>query len=54
MKPTPLRKYTCSDYRAEMRLLALKRQLEKLDLTAQERSRLEDEVRQLEQRMAMD
>lgn len=54
MKPSPLRKYTCSDYRAEMRLMALKRQLEKPGLTEAERLRLKREVQRLEESLAMD
>ena len=55
MKPSPERTYTCSDYREEMRLLALRRRLEQGgDLTAEERQAIAREVALLEQSMAMD
>ena len=44
----------CSDYRAEKRLLALKRQLSNEDLPAEERARLEAEVAELEHLLKMD
>ena len=53
MKPSPLRKYTCSDYREEMRLLGLKRRLEQDDLPEDERRRLADEIERIERAMAM-
>lgn len=48
MKPSPLRTYTCGDYREEMRLLGLKRRLEQGDLSEDERLRLAEEIRALE------
>jgi len=54
MKPSAERKYTCSDYRDEMRLLALKRRLQQNDLSAAEKERLGIEIRSLERAMAMD
>ncbi len=55
MKPSPERTYTCSDYREEMRLLALRRRLEQgSDLTAEERRAIAREVEDLERSMAMD
>ncbi len=54
MKPSPLRRYTCSDYREEMRLLGLRRRLEQEDLPPDERRRLEEEIRRLEREMGMD
>ena len=54
MKPSPLRKYTCADYREEMRLLALRRRLEKEDLSEEERVLLAREIEVLHESMAMD
>lgn len=44
----------CSDYRAEKRLLALKRQLCQEGLTPEERTRLEAEIDELERLLGMD
>jgi hypothetical protein len=52
--PSALRKYTCSDYREEMRLLAMKRRLEQEDLPEGERERLAEEIERIERSMAMD
>ena len=54
MKPSPLRTYTCSDYRDEMRLLALRRRLQETKPGQPERERLRAEIRELERAMAMD
>lgn len=53
MQPSPLRTYTCSDYREEMRLLALKRRLAQDGLTDEERRRVAAEIERLERAMAM-
>lgn len=53
MQPSPLRTYTCTDYREEMRLLALKRRLAQEELPEQERQRVSEEIARLEQAMAM-
>ncbi len=53
MKTPPLRKYTCSDYRQEMRLLGLKRRLEQDDLSDEERGSIEEEIERLEREMGM-
>ena len=53
MQPSPLRKYTCSDYRDEMRLLGLKRRLAQEDLPEEERERVAQEITRLEQSMEM-
>ncbi len=45
--------YTCMDYRAEMRLLGLIRQLKDESLTEQERQRLAAEVKKLEEELKM-
>lgn len=52
MKPPA--KYTCMEYREEMLLLGLKRQLERPGLPEAERRRLAERVRELEERMGMD
>jgi len=52
MKPNA--KYTCTEYRQEMILLGLKRQLENSGLPESERMRIAEKVRQLEQQMGMD
>ncbi len=54
MKPSPLRTYTCRDYREEMRLLALRRRLEGGDLTDQERRALEAEIAAAERVLTLD
>ncbi|MBI5440125.1 MAG: hypothetical protein HY900_02820 [Deltaproteobacteria bacterium] len=41
-------KYTCAEYREEMRLLGLKRRLQAEHLSDEERDRLEAEVASLE------
>lgn len=46
-------KYTCTEYREEMRLLALLRRLEEPDLTAGERESIRDEVRRIEELLEM-
>ena len=53
MKPSPLRRYTCSDYREEMRLLALRRRLEQPGLPEDERRRTAEEIEALEKALAM-
>jgi hypothetical protein len=52
MKPTG--KYTCTEYRQEMILLGLKRQLEDPELPEAEKMRIAEKVRELEQQMGMD
>jgi hypothetical protein len=47
-------KYTCTEYRQEMMLLGLKRQLEDPGLAETERIRLAEKVRELEQQMGLD
>ncbi|MEJ2640513.1 MAG: hypothetical protein P8010_13145 [Desulfosarcinaceae bacterium] len=46
--------YTCSMYREEMQLLALKRRLDDASLEADERRDLEREIEALEHRMGLD
>ena len=50
----PIGKYTCTEYRQEMMLLGLKRQLEDPELPESDRMRIADRVRELEQQMGMD
>jgi len=52
-KPKP-EQYGCSDYREEMRLMGLKRRLEKDGLSDNERHKLRAEVEALEAKMGMD
>lgn len=54
MEPSSLRKYTCSDYREEMRLLALKRRLEDGRLSEADRKVICEEILRIERGMAMD
>jgi hypothetical protein len=47
-------KYTCSDYRTEMRLLGLKRRLHKNDLSRSEKQAIEAEIVRLEKILQID
>jgi hypothetical protein len=47
------RNYTCNEYREEMILLGLRRQLQQPGLTDDERKRLEEEVSRLERLIGM-
>ena len=40
--------YTCNDYRAEMILLSLQKQLQQADLSSEKRKELQDELIRLE------
>ena len=46
--------YTCNDYRAEMILLGLKRQLENKDLSEEERKDILAKIAELEMAMGLD
>ena len=46
--------YTCNDYRAEMVLLGLRRQLARPDLTPDEKARLQAQVAEAERQMGID
>ena len=46
--------YTCNDYRAEMVLLGLQRQLARPDLTPEEKERLQAQVAEAEKQMGID
>ena len=48
------KKYTCSDYRTEMRLLGLKKRLHENDLGKSEKQAIEAEIVKLEQILQMD
>jgi hypothetical protein len=48
-------KYTCNDYREEMRLIGLRRRLrEETTLTEAEKEKLRSEIRRLEAEMGLD
>lgn len=47
-------RYTCNEYREEMRLMALKRKLEQSELSEAERVVAEAEIKELEAKMGMD
>ena len=47
-------KYTCSDYRKEMRLLGLKKRLHENDLGKSEKEAIEAEIARLERSLQMD
>jgi hypothetical protein len=53
-KMKPVGNYTCAEYRQEMMLLGMKRQLEDPGLPESERIRIAERVRELEQQMGMD
>jgi len=46
-------KYTCVDYRSEMKLLGLKRRLEEENLSEEERVQIVQEIKELEKKMEM-
>jgi len=50
----PDTKYTCSDYREEMRLLGLKKQLNAKNLSKSEKQDIEAEIAKLEKILQMD
>ena len=47
-------RYTCAEYREEMRLLALRKRLEQDDLTEGERVTIEEEIQRIETLLGMD
>ena len=49
-----MKKYTCSDYRQEMILAGLKRQLAQSDLKPEEAQGLKEQIRQIESELGMD
>lgn len=50
---TPRSDYGCQDYRDEMRLLGLRRSLQRPNLTEEERRRLEAAVHELESSLGL-
>ncbi|RLJ04801.1 MAG: hypothetical protein DRP14_02875 [Candidatus Aenigmatarchaeota archaeon] len=46
-------KYTCIDYRSEMKLLGLKRRLEEENLSEEEKALILQEIEELEKEMKM-
>ncbi len=46
-------KYTCVDYRSEMKLLGLKRRLEEENLSEEEKAQIVEEIEELEEEMKM-
>ena len=46
-------KYTCVDYRSEMKLLGLKRRLEEENLREEERAQIVRKIKELEKEMQM-
>lgn len=46
-------KYTCNEYREEMILAGLQRSLQNPDLTAEERTRIQNEITALEEAMGL-
>lgn len=47
-------RYTCNDYRQEMRLIGLKKQLQNENLSETQRQQVAVEIEKLEQEMQMD
>ncbi len=49
-----MKRYTCNDYRQEMILAGLRKQLAAAHLSESEKKRLQEQIRQLEADMGMD
>ena len=49
-----MKKYTCSDYRQEMILNALRKRLANEQMSAEEQARIEHQIKELEKDMGMD
>ena len=49
-----MKQYTCTDYRQEMMLAGLRKQLSDPDLSADQKKRLEREVKRLEAEMGLE
>ena len=54
MKEHKKKRYTCAEYREEMRLLGLQKRLTQEDLTDQEQSTIREEVERIEVLLGMD
>jgi hypothetical protein len=52
-KPNKILKYTCADYRLEMRLLGMRQQLSNSQLPETEKKKLQNEIDQLENEMGL-
>lgn len=49
-----MKRYTCNDYRQEMMLAGLRKQLTNPNLSESEKKRLEQEIRRLEAEIGID
>jgi hypothetical protein len=49
-----MKRYTCNDYRQEMMLAGLRKQLANANLDESEKKQLEEQIRQLEAEMGLD
>lgn len=49
-----MKRYTCTDYRKEMMLAGLKKQLADPNLTAEQKQQLEIEIKRLETEIGLD
>jgi hypothetical protein len=49
-----MKRYTCNEYRQEMMLAGLRKQLANPDLDESEKKHLEQQIRQLEAEMGLD
>ena len=54
MKERKKKRYTCAEYREEMRLLAMRKRLEQNDLTDSEKAAIREEVQRIEVVLGMD
>jgi hypothetical protein len=50
---SPEKKYTCSDYREEMRLIGLKKRLNEAQLSREEKQLIEAEIARLEKALQL-
>ncbi|MFT5697298.1 MAG: hypothetical protein ACI8ZB_000146 [Desulforhopalus sp.] len=52
-KPKKNLKYTCEDYRMEMRLLGVRQQLRNIELSDSDKQKLNNEIDQLEKELGL-
>ncbi|MFT5725893.1 MAG: hypothetical protein ACI8PB_000009 [Desulforhopalus sp.] len=52
-KPEKILKYTCNDYRMEMRLLGMHQQLSNVELSDSDREKLQNEIDLLEEEIGL-
>lgn len=52
-QPGKILKYTCEDYRGEMRLLGMHQQLSNAELSESDKERLQKEIDQLEREIGL-